>query len=289
MNRIIVALNISLAVLLLIPRGAQAYFERLYMSSRVIAMGGAFAGIADDPSAVMINPAGITGISGYSCLLTGLKPYGLQDLDESSISAVFPAGIGTGGFAWHRLALRGITAENAFSFGFARDYIRTSQDASLAFGGTIDIARVSYSSNHKLSKTLVTGSLGMLLRPFPIIGFGYTVKNIIPRSVDFLPGNGGTRLERTHTWSLAYHWNRKVTFVYDRTRDQDKIWKDHFGMEAEVKNGLVLRSGFDAGGVSGGVGLDLDNINIDIGAVSADATGVTYFVSMGFKIIPEKR
>ena len=60
-------------------------------------------------------------------------------------------------------------------------------------------------------------------------------------------------------------------------------------MEAEVKNGLVLRSGFDAGGVSGGVGLDLDNINIDIGAVSADATGITYFVSMGFKIIPEKK
>lgn len=266
------------------PLPALAHFDRVYTSARIIALGGAFAGMADDPAALSVNPGGLTNVTGYSFLATIIKPYGIEDLEESYFAAVIPAGIGTAGISWHRLSLRGVTAEDKLSIGFGRDYIRTSQDASLSFGGTVDVARVSFADRFEDSQTVLTGSLGVLLRPFPIIGVGYCVRNLIPRSFEFL--DGATGLERTHVWSLAYHWDNKVSVVFDRSRDQRRTWMNQIGIEVEALPHLALRSGVNEQGVSGGLGIRLSDVRIDVGVSSHDVMGMSYVVSAGYTFSP---
>lgn len=267
------------------PQPAHAYFDRVYASARTIALGGAFAGIADDPAALNTNPGGLTSIAGYSFLTTVLRPYGIEDLEESYFAAVIPTGIGSAGISWHRLSLNGIITEDMLSFGFGRDYIRTSQDASLSYGGTLDLARVSVGDRFDESRTVVTGSLGVLLRPFPIIGMGYSVRNLIPRSLEILDG-GVTDLERTHVWSLAYHWDNKVSIVFDRNRDQLGNWSNQIGIEVAAITGLSLRSGVNDQGVSGGLGVYLSGVKIDAGVASHDVMGLSYVISAGYSFIP---
>lgn len=268
------------------PPPARAHFSRVYTSARSIALGGAFAGIADDPSAVSVNPGGLTSVNGYSFLATIIKPYGIEDLEESYFAAVIPAGIGTAGISWHRVSLDGIASEDKLSVGFGKDYIRTSQDASLSFGGTLDLARVSYSDRYEGSQTVVTGSLGMLLRPFPIIGMGYCIRNLIPQSFDFLDGGGVTDLERTHVWSLAYHWDNRVSVVFDRSRDQRRKWNNQIGIEVAALPNLTLRSGANEQGVSGGLGIHLSGIRIDLGVSSHDVMGMSYVATAGYTFLP---
>jgi hypothetical protein len=257
----------------------------VFTSARTIALGGAFTGIADDPSAMSSNPGGLTNVAGYSFLSTLMRPYGIDDLEESYFAAAAPVGIGTIGISWHRLALEGVTSEDLISVGFGRDYIRTSQDASLSFGGTLDIARVSYRGRFDDSQTVVTGSLGVLLRPFPIIGMGYCVRNLVPRSFEFIgKGDGGTDLSRTHVWSLAYHWNGKVSVVFDRSRDQLRKWNSQIGIEVAVLPYLQLRSGVNAEGVSGGMGALISGVLVDVGVSSHEAIGLTYVLSVGYTL-----
>jgi hypothetical protein len=260
-----------------------AHFELSHASSRAMALGGAFCGFADDPSAVHYNPAGLTNSSSISFLSTYLKPYGIDDLDESSVAAVFPMKFGAAGLSWHRFTLRGVMAEDLITLGFGKDYIRTSQDASLSFGGSVDIARVSSGDRYRGSNTKVTGSLAVLLRPFPIIGIGYCVHNLVPHTFDFVSGDEGTRLERTHVWSLAYHWNNAVSIVYDRERDFGGSWNNHLGIEVTVQRGLQLRSGLNGGNVCGGAGLIVSGVIVDVGVASHEDLGASYVLSIGYR------
>jgi hypothetical protein len=258
---------------------AQAHFDRLLSSSRTLAMGGAFVSVADDASASLINPAGLAQSKSLSFLASINRPYGLEDLEESYLAAAVPTSIGVFGLSWHRFALDGATSEDLVSIAFGRDYIRNTLDASLSFGGSIDIARVAYSEPYSTSLTNITGSLAMLLRPFPIIGIGYAVKNLGQGSFDFVPGGGGTPVRAVHTWGVSYHW-QQLSLLFERRRGQDRIWRNHLGLELSIPSGLRLRSGLHNSDVTGGVGLQISSLQIDIGIAAHDMIGSTYMVSL---------
>lgn len=246
-------------------------------------MGGAFAGIADDPSALVVNSAGLTNVTALAFLSTIIHPYELSDLEESYLAAVFPVRIGTAGISWHRLALEGAVTEDLITIGFARDYIRTSQDASLSFGGTLDIARVAYGYPIGDSEAALTGSLGVLLRPFPIIGIGYCVRNINEPHFDFT-GTGGTELGRTHVWSLAYKWNDMVAIVLDRMKEQGGVWETRLGIEIEAPAGIRLRSGVREKDLTFGAGITISRFELDVGMDAHEVLGVSYILSMGYML-----
>ncbi len=268
---------------LLCASRVEAHFDRLLASSRTLAMGGAFVSVADDASATLVNPAGLAQFRSYSFLASLNKPYGLEDLEESYLAAAVPTRLGVFGLSWHRFALDGVISEDLFSIAFGRDYIRNALDASLSFGGSIDIARVSYSDPYSSSKAIATGSLGMLLRPFPIIGIGYSVKNLGQDSFDFVPGGGGTPMRAIHTWGLSYHW-QQLSLLFERRLGQDRIWKNHLGLEVRIPSGLRIRSGLDNNDVTGGIGLSISRIQVDIGVAAHDMIGTTYMVSLAYTI-----
>lgn len=264
-----------------LPQSAGAYFERMLLSTRTMSLGEAFVAVADDPSAAVENPAGLAQIRTISLLSSLVKPYGVSDLEESYLAAALPVKIGAAGLSWHRLSLDGVTSEDLFSLAFGYNYIRTTLDASLSFGASVDLARVSYAGPYEESQTAVSGSFGVLLRPFPIIGIGYTVRNLGQPSVDFIPGGGGTPLKTAHTWGLAYHWEQ-VSFLFEREMTPNRAWRNHFGLEVRFPAGLSFRSGLNGGDVAGGIGIHLSDFRIDLGATAHEELGTSYVVSVGY-------
>ena len=269
---------------------ANAYFERLVISSRAQALGGAFVGVADDASAVVLNPAGLTQTHAIGVLSTISQPYGLSDLGEYFLSAVLPSKIGNFGLSWHRFGLDGVTSEDLFTLAYGRDIVRTSQDASLSVGAAVDIGRVAYTEEGGVSETAVAGTLSVLLRPFPFIGAGYTVRNLGQPSFDFTNTaqggavTGGTTLHATHAFGFAYHWDHLFTAIYERERGQNGVWRDKLGVEVKAGDSLRLRSGFTRDDITGGVGVSISNVSIDASVTSHDALGLSAVVSVGISL-----
>ncbi len=282
-KRSLVLLIACLLAVLIYPAGTEAHFERMVTSSRTLSLGCALVSVSDDPSASLENPAGLAQIRTHAFLVSLVKPYGLSDLEESFFAAAVPLKIGVVGLSWHRVSLDDVMAEDLFTFAFGRDYIRTSLDASLSFGGSIDMARISYADPYSRSRTLVTGSFGVLLRPFPIIGIGYAVRNLGQRTFDLVPGGGGTPLSAVHAWGVSYHWER-LSFLFERQRDQDRVWRNHMGLEVRVHSGLQMRSGVSKSDVTGGIGVLVSNIRVDVGVSSHEVMGWSYVVSVGYSV-----
>lgn len=284
---------VPLVVVTLFSTDAGAYFERFSVSSRVDAMGGAFVSVADDASAVVVNPAGLSQLQAPAVISTISEPYGMSDLREYFVAAALPSRYGTVGVSWHHFGLEGVTSEDLFTIALGRDVIRTSQNASLSVGGGVDIARVAYTDMLDASATVVTGSLSVLLRPFPFIGAGYAVRHIGEPSFDFsLPAwsnpsgieAGEARFNATHTFGFAYHREGIFSVLYERERGQDGRWRNRFGIEVGAGDYVRIRSGLSGRDVTGGIGATWSNVTVDVGVTSHGALGLSYVVTAGIAL-----
>jgi len=275
---ILVAVAMGLA---LAAADAHAYFERIYLSSRAYALGGAFVALADDASATVINPAGLTQVPSYNLLATAASPYNVSDLEEYYFAASIPTRIGAFGVSWHRFGMENVTAEDLISVAYGRDLIRTTQDASLSVGASVDISRISYTDVYD-SRTVASGSLSLLLRPFPVIGFGYNIRNLGQPSIEFVAGGGSTVLRTTQTFGFSFFLQQNLVVLYDRELGQDREWRERFGIEFRPRNSLVFRGGLNGGDVTAGVGLKVSTVSVDAAMSAHDALGYTYILSLGF-------
>lgn len=259
----------------------RAYFERVVTSARIVGLGNSFVSIADDPSAILVNPAGLALISRTSALATYNRPYGVSELNESFASVAIAMPGGVLGVSWHHVGLRGALTENLISVAFARHLISTTQDASLSIGVTVDLARAEAEAT-ALSDNVFTGSVGVLLRPFPMIGIGYSLRNVVEGDVHLLEGGPGTRLRRQQSWGLSYKWADRVTVSVDRNQTAIGEWRNHGGLEILLHPNLVLRGGVDSPHVSGGFGVLWRAVRVDLAMSSHRHLGSTYVLSVSF-------
>jgi len=273
---------VGLLAVSLVPVAASAHFERLVTSSRRIALGGASISVVDDATATVINPAALVQVPSWSISSTYDRPYGVTDIDEAfAAAAVHFDRAGAFGVSWHRVALRGVMSEDLFTLAYARDLIRTSEDASLSVGANVDVARVSESERFDADATAVTGGASVLLRPFPVIGVAYAVRSLTEPSLDLLDGGGETKLERTHAWGLSYLWHRSVSLSFEWEKEASK-WRSHVGVEVELTPNLEIRSGVGRGAAAGGIGVEWGGITVDAGFASHEYLGSSYIVTVGY-------
>ena len=263
---------------------AAAYYERFFVSARAYSLGGAFVAIADDATSTVLNPAGLTQVTNVQFVSSLVRPYEVGDLEEHFLSLAVPNRYFSLGLSWHRFGIRDVAAEDLFTIAVGRDLIRTSEDASLSIGGSLDIARVSYKGTYDESQTRVTGSLSVLLRPFPIIGIGYNIRNLGQPSFDLVEGGGSTPLRSTQAIGLAYYWQNFFLATYERTYEQDREWRDHLGIEVNAGRHLRLRSGLFGQGITGGLGVMVSGIAVDAAMTSDSDLGVSYAITIGIGV-----
>ena len=261
---------------------AGAYFERVVTSGRNVALGGAFTGVADDPTAILVNPAGLALMSRAGVLATYNQPFNVSGLGASFAAGAVPLGKSSAiGASWHYLGLRDALSENLLSLAYARHLIATSQDASLSIGASVDLMRASAAADGR-SDNLFTGGLGILLRPFPSIGMGYSVRNLVTGDIHLLDGGPGTSVRRQQAWGLSIKWNSRVSLDLDRRQDAAGEWHDHAGVEIIAHPNLHLRAGMDGRHATAGFGVLWRGVRADIGVASHAHLGATYVFSIAW-------
>jgi hypothetical protein len=261
---------------------SHAHFERVVISARNIAMGGAFVSIADDPTAALVNPAGLALMTRAGALATYNQPYNVSLLDGGFAAGAVPLKkVGVLGASWHHLGLRDAMSENLITVAFARHLIATTQDASLSVGLSLDFLRAS-ADQTGLSDNLVTGGLGVLLRPFPSIGIGYTIRNLHQGNIHLLEGGPGTEVRRQQAWGLALTWNNRVSVNVQRSPTAVGQWRNHAGVEVTAHRNLYLRGGMNGRFATGGFGVWWRGIRADVAVSSHDRLGATYVFTIGY-------
>ena len=265
-----------------IPVRASAHFEGALLSSRTASLGGAFVALADDPSATVDNPAGLSGLLQPALLATYQRPYGVDGLDESFAAVSIPAKWVTVGAAWFHRGLDGALSEDRVTVALARDLKRTSEDASLSIGVNVDIAMASASDPIDSDDATTAFGAGVLLRPFSFIGMGYSIRNINEPSLDLVEGGASTPLPRTQTVGLSYYWQDRLTVTAELFEDAHSAWHSRGGVELRLGNYVMLRGGLESANAAAGVGLAWRSVVFDAAYLSHEALGQSYVVTLRY-------
>lgn len=280
-HRALLAAGVS-ALLLAAP--VRAHFEGMLLSARTASLGGAFVAIADDPSAVGDNAAGLTNIPTASFLFAYQKPYGIDGLDEGFVAAALPAGPVALGAAWYHRGLDGAISEDMFTLSVARDLKRTAEDASLSVGVSLDVARVSAQGSIDGSATAAAIGASVLLRPFAFIGMGYAVRSLNQPELDLVAGGAATPLRRAQALGLSYYWDQRLTVTVESREGPDGVWRGRGGAELAVSRYLALRGGVEDGRAAAGFGVTWQRVVFDAAMRTHDELGASYLVSLRYSL-----
>ena len=267
---------------------ASAHFERPLLSTRAAALGGAFVAIADDPSAVVDNPAGLCSLPTLTLLATYQRPYGVAGLDDGYLAAAVPVPGVNVGASWFHRGLAGAFSEDLFTVAVARDVKRTSEDASLSIGASIGVARVAAGNEAGDAATAVAFGAGVLLRPFAFIGLGYSIRNLNQPDIDLVAGGGSTVLRSTQAVGLAYYWQDRLVVTVETHQDATGAWRSRGGAELRVERHLALRGGLDSTRAAIGVGILWQGFAFDAGMTGHEALGASYAVTLRYSRPQEK-
>jgi hypothetical protein len=267
---------VAFALALLLPAAARAHFEQMILSARSAALGGAFVAIADDPTAVGDNPGGLCGIRSLSLLSTYRQPYGVTGIDEGVVAAVVPAGGVTLGASWFHRGVRDALSEDLLVLAVARDLKRTSEDASLSVGASVELARVSVSGGFDEAETVASLGAGVLLRPFAFIGMGYSIRHATGPAFDLVDGGATTPLSSVQAAGLSYYWQQRLVVTVEGRQDAAGDWRSRGGFELRVENHLVLRAGLAGSDATAGVGVSWSGFTLDAAMTTHESLGASY-------------
>lgn len=288
-------INLLIVVLLIAVSAtpAAAYFERLEVGGRALSLGQSFHAIANDPSALYWNPAGMAGTTRSALLLDYYKPFTVEDLSSSFASFTYPGFGGNWGVSWHYFGLSGVERENVFSLAYANQ-ADLPLLGNVALGITGKVMRVSYSAIENRpfdnvapdiaedygGQTELSADFGVLYRPAEKLAIGAIVRNMIEPTFDFVQGSGGTRVPVELEGSVAYFWNEAslVTVGVAETRKGSPALS--VGGEVTFFDVFALRSGIFDSEFWGGFGLLSRTWTLDSGFVTHKALGVSYMASL---------
>ena len=218
--------------------------DRFPIGARAQAMGGAFAAVADDGSAILINPAGIVSTRWTN----GYFEYGGKTSEVASqrwaAALRAPAAgmsFGLGYFGWNDLA--GSTGDR-FLLAAARTLVEGTPGSYLAVGAALG-GMFLVNGAHS---PFVTGDVGVILKPLPVISFGYSARNVTGGGI----GDIERAYPRLQRWGIAYFWENAVTLSFE-ARHSGQETDLHYGLSVKTALPLELMAGFSDGSASGGL------------------------------------
>lgn len=287
---------------------------RIGVGARLMGMGRAFVGVADDGSAVFVNPAGLAGLNDWHFLTMNANV--LNDVNYLSLSYASPfqfRGLKMGwGMAYVGSGVAGIPSPSSSGFTYFNYY---NNVYLLSLAGQIN-KKLSVGLNYKMFYEGFTGSvaaagsggdldLGIKYNHNDRAAFGLTVQNALPASM------GGKVDWGTYDESLpallkvggAFKLNDRLSLAID-----NDMWLSrrlpsqlHAGLEWDINPLLVLRGGIDQslssadGGVASnptfGVGLRLWNAMFDYAyhPYFGESGALTHYFSLSFSPAIQKR
>lgn len=239
--------------------GSAGTFLRMGVGARALSMGGAFVGVANDPSATFWNPAGFSQIQKIQFEFMYMNmPY---DRTFNFFSGAIPIkNIMTFGLSW--IGLRVSDIEGRSNNSLEPDYFfNNSQNAFYISMGKSFSPILSLGGNIKFIRNGLDNSTAMglgfdaalLLKPTNQVSLGIMVQDI---GTNIRWNNNFTEaIPLTLRFGAAWQIYKHVLFAADLQKTTNDSPKFHFGAEVRLSETLPIRIGINNQHFSGGAGL----------------------------------
>jgi len=261
--------------------GARSVFAR-GAGERALALGGAYGAVADGPSALFWNPAGLgrlerTGLQAAHTDLIGLGFY-----EQFGALAVPNWRLGTFALTYRRFGVDGIEGRDDRGSLLDENLENAETEMMLGYGRALGTAwsfgLALKVQNQKLAGHSGSGTgldLGLLVKPLEAAGhhsplaqalsLGVTFRNVIEPTIvlidDEVRDPGALRLGAALDLSLGRHLDAMLTADVDKTKSMDT--RLHAGCELRIMELLALRGGTNAGTLSAGAGVRWKSVAVD--------------------------
>ena len=287
LNKIIIAV-----ILLCVSSGVSgALFETHARGGRVLGMGGAFTGFADDEYAVLYNPAGLAGQKGVRVNLNYQPVFAVDDVMSMGVIGTLGFGNFALGGSFYQIGQDGgtsfstVTLSGAYKF----DGLKLGPLSNLRVGINLNIYLIfvdGYESTGgegiKDSASAFSGGIGFLCNLFTKdLTFGFFLNNLNQPSISVFENGDGDDIKFEARVGFSYLVNEyfRVNMDYafrDYDYSTETLSNFYIGAEIYFYKTVMMRFGFDEGLLAVGMGIKTKHVNLN-GAVRVSGDVETYY------------
>lgn len=254
---------------------AEAHLDRSSTAARSLAAGSAFVSVADDASALFLNPAGMGLAAPLACYLEYTEPALMRGARESRFALVAGSGKTHCGLGWYRLGAKE-ESDNLLIVSVARRLIDGTQGSFLAVGANIAVGSISHGQSiggREDTWREMTGGAGVIVRPLSVISIAYSIDNL--RDAHPNGASGVASWRRVQRWGASYFWEDRViiSFAEEHCAGRTTI---HYGLSVTTAVSVELMAGLSDDHVTGGARWIGKRCAATIAFVSDDARQVTW-------------
>ncbi len=242
---------VVLALLLLLPRPAAAYFEDVRTGARGTSLGPSAIAVVTDPSAYYWNPAGLAELPRTEVTADYISMYGLSDLTSGAAAGAFRWRGTTWAGGWHHLGLKDTYSEDQLCLAAGRRVLATPSGHRLAAGLTFKFSRAAFQPFTPTGEGEV--DLGAISRGSFDAGLrwqtpwrtdiAYVVRDVFRPRYEFVLDSGGQHQARRSEIAAAFRWNRESTFSVGWTQLGGGNSTLSTGLEIDFFDVFAIRSG----------------------------------------------
>lgn len=267
-------------IVIITPIFIFANFIGLNHGARAMAMGNAYISLADEPTAIFFNPAGLTKINKFYLKASHQNLYGISDLYNDMVAFSAPVPYARLGFAWTQLSLSNEYSEQVFYLSAAS--IIRPHGIPVRFGTSLKYEKISVMnyegadnpSNYDLN-------VGIMIDARKDLMFAFVADNILRPEFKILTES--EKLNTEFKTGICYNWRKSVNFAADYVWDENNsFW--NLGGEMWFYNVFAARIGMNEDKLTTGFGIKAKYWTIDGALLSHTSLGSTYRISVGVKL-----
>ncbi|MBN1233939.1 MAG: hypothetical protein JXA60_11340 [Candidatus Coatesbacteria bacterium] len=255
-----------------------AMFEDYAKGPKGLGLGDAFYTMANDPTAIFYNPAGLADLEKFNAQAGFGNKYQHQDLNELFLAATYnfnklgTAGIGLSqigpSFMQERQVIiaHGIEIAPYLKAGYSLQMYQITQD----------------DGSKKESATAFGGNLGILSRIYERWQFGFSLHNISEPEI----GQEGEKIPQSLAAGVSYFFASNICTNINLRAEGDKPVSILAGQEFGINEYFSLRAGLgtEPRHISGGLSLKYKYVDIIYGANYIENLPLSHNVSLNFSI-----
>ncbi len=260
---------VTLFFAVLTPATAEL-FENYTEGGRVLGMGGAFAGLADDIYSLIYNPAGLANVKGIKINVNYQPEFGVDDVSKMNFLASMNLGLFTAGLNFYQLGQDGGLKMQKIGFGagMALKGFKLGPISNLKVGLGVNLYMLSVdgyfpnpAEDFSDNPMAISGGIGFLFNLFTDkLSVGGYWNNISAPTISFFDDSpehdtikADFRLGGSYLVNKYFRLSADYVFRnYENALSADGVFA---GAEIYFYDVVMLRFGFDEGKMTVGMGV----------------------------------
>jgi len=271
---------IIFCIIIITPIFLFANFIGMNHGGRAMAMGNAYIALADEPTAIFFNPAGLSKIDQYSLKASHQNLYGISELYNDMVAFSAPLPYSRIGVSWTQISLSNEYSEQAFYLSVAS--IIRPYGIPVRFGTSLKYEKISVlnyeEANNPSNYDL---NVGIMIDAKKDLTFAFVANDILRPEFKILTES--EELTTEFKTGVCYNWRKAVNFVADYVwNEDDSFW--NLGGEMWFYNVFAARIGMHEDKLTTGFGIKAKYWTLDGALLSDTNLGSTYRISIGVKL-----